>query len=345
MNLQDKLLPIKDKLQTAIELELATIPPYLTALFTIRPGTNAMSSTIIRSVVMEEMLHMLLAGNLLSSIGGSVKLGKANIPDYPVRMDFHGTQFKDRQFDIPLARFSKDTVDIFLQIELPDGFGTGRLEAAAIEVPGYTIGEFYNLIKEDLISVCKEFGEQQVFTGRKECQISEEYYWRGGGTPIVVTNLEQAIAAIDLIVEQGEGASFDGHPSFFDGEKDIPHYFRFNEIYMERRYKKDDDPTKPPTGERIEVDYSQVYPIKPNCKSSDFIRSSELTNLNNLFNEGYSNMLAQLEEGFNGNPSSFYTAILNGMHKLTALAINMVQIPIPGDSAGRNAAPSFEWNL
>lgn len=346
MNLQEQLLPVKEKLQKAIELELATIPPYLTALFSIHPNTNAISAKIIRSVVMEEMLHMLLAGNLLSAIGGSVKLGKDNIPVYPLEMEFQGKVFKNRKFDIHLAAFSKDTVDIFLQIELPDGMQPKTALFKTIVIPGYTIGEFYKEIKDDLKKLCDEYGEENVFTGKKECQISEEFFWRGGGTPIVVTKLSEAFDAIDLIVEQGEGASLpedDTTGSFF--EKDVPHYFRFNEIYHERLYKREDDPMEPPTGDEIEVDYSSVYPIKTSCHSSDFVRHPELERLNNLFNVNYSNMLLQLEEGFGGNPSAFYTAILNGMHKLTPIATNMMQIPIPGDKDGMHAAPSFEWNL
>ena len=60
-------------LQTAIELEHSTIPPYLTAMFTINEDTNAFAYTAIRSVVMEEMLHMTLLHNL-GSFTAKIKL-------------------------------------------------------------------------------------------------------------------------------------------------------------------------------------------------------------------------------------------------------------------------------
>ncbi|MBC9909756.1 ferritin-like domain-containing protein [Chitinophaga varians] len=346
MNLQDQLLPVKEKLQKAIELELATIPPYLTALFSIRPGTNAMAASIIRSVVMEEMLHLLLAGNLLSAVGGSVKLGKNNIPVYPVQMEFQGKQFKNRQFDIHLAAFSEDTISVFLQIELPDGWGVPQLEFDKITVPGFTIGEFYRGIKDDLAHLCNTYGEQNVFTGKKEHQVSEEYFWRGGGTPIIIANLATAAAAIDLIIEQGEGTTepIAVKAFSFAATDEVPHYFRFNEIYHGRLYSQQDDPHLPPTGAVIDIDYQAVFPIKTSCKSSDLRQFPELDYLNNLFNNNYATMLSQLEEGFNGNPAAFYTAILNGMHKLSPLAYNLVQLPIPGDPKGRHAAPSFEWH-
>nr|MCU0322110.1 ferritin-like protein [Chitinophagaceae bacterium] len=49
---------LKKHLQVAIELEHSTIPPYLCALYSIKEGTNVAASQIIRSVVIEEMLHM-----------------------------------------------------------------------------------------------------------------------------------------------------------------------------------------------------------------------------------------------------------------------------------------------
>ena len=56
-------------LQTALELELATIPPYLVALLSIQLPGNRASAEIIRSVMMEEMLHLVLVANVLNAVG------------------------------------------------------------------------------------------------------------------------------------------------------------------------------------------------------------------------------------------------------------------------------------
>ena len=61
-------------LQGAIELEHSTIPPYLTALYSIKKGSNREAAAIIRSVVMEEMLHMTIAANTLNAIGGAPEI-------------------------------------------------------------------------------------------------------------------------------------------------------------------------------------------------------------------------------------------------------------------------------
>src|SRR5262252_6754093 len=75
---------VQASLQAAIELEHATIPPYLYALYSLMPGINSAAAGIIESVVTEEMLHLTLAANILNAIGGSPVLDSpAFIPHYP----------------------------------------------------------------------------------------------------------------------------------------------------------------------------------------------------------------------------------------------------------------------
>jgi hypothetical protein len=56
---------LKATLQSAIELEFATIPPYLCAYWSIKSGINP-AALLIRTIAFEEMLHFGLACNLLS---------------------------------------------------------------------------------------------------------------------------------------------------------------------------------------------------------------------------------------------------------------------------------------
>ena len=64
------LADLREHLQWAIELEHATIPPYLSALYSIDPARNPEVAEVVRSVFVEEMLHLLLAANLLNAVGG-----------------------------------------------------------------------------------------------------------------------------------------------------------------------------------------------------------------------------------------------------------------------------------
>jgi rubrerythrin len=73
-NALEELYPL---LQKAIELEHSTIPPYLTAMFSLKPGTNLVQRQIIHSIVIEEMLHMSIAANILNALGESRRSTKA----------------------------------------------------------------------------------------------------------------------------------------------------------------------------------------------------------------------------------------------------------------------------
>jgi hypothetical protein len=349
MGLKNKKKLVQAKLQKALELELATIPPYLTALFSIHKDANKEAASLIRSVVMEEMLHLTLVANVLTSTGGKVALGRKNLPNYPLKLEFEdGETFMDREFEVDLAPFGKEVINTFMQIELPEWETEeeGLSPRGDLKVEGYTIGQFYESIKKDLLELCEEFGEEEVFNGNLDHQISEENYWNDGGKPIVVKSLKTASAAIEEIIEQGEGAEgslFEGSKASFGERVEVAHYYRFSEIYHARYYKNDDDPQKPPTGDELVVDYSAVYPIKSNCVSTDFEKGSELWKLNNEFNRHYSLMLAQIEESFNGKPGKLTKAIDDGMNSLNPIADKMIQIPIPGDENGFTGAPSFEW--
>ena len=67
----ENLDSLKLHLQFAIGLELTTIPLYLAAEYSIPKGANTAATRVIQSVVIEEMLHMCLAANVLNSIGGA----------------------------------------------------------------------------------------------------------------------------------------------------------------------------------------------------------------------------------------------------------------------------------
>ena len=72
-------------LQAAVDVELWTIPLYLTALYSIQSVSSGNQSAypkyakLIESVVIEEMLHLQLACNVCNAVGYSPKM---NSPVY-----------------------------------------------------------------------------------------------------------------------------------------------------------------------------------------------------------------------------------------------------------------------
>lgn len=72
-------------LQSAIEVELSTIPPYLYAMYSMTDATSK-SYKLIQSVVVEEMLHLALAANVLIAVGGTPRFYDEDVlPPIPRR--------------------------------------------------------------------------------------------------------------------------------------------------------------------------------------------------------------------------------------------------------------------
>lgn len=280
-------------LQTALELELGTIPPYLVALLSIDLSQNREVSELIRSVLVEEMLHLGLVANVLNAVGATPRISARTIPAYPLRMTFQGRPFHNRAFPINLAPFSPETIETFLKIEEPEQLlRSAELMEVRITVPALTVGAFYTQIVM-LIDELAAKGERALFSGPPERQLTPDYYWGSGGGIIVVTDKASANAALDLVISQGEGAwaPSKGEPAAnFAEPMQMGHYFRFKEIAEGRRYLPTDDPGAPPSGGVIAVDYGAVYEFRENPKASDYVRGSSLARLNNAFNFRYTQL-------------------------------------------------------
>ncbi|HET9627733.1 MAG TPA: ferritin-like protein [Kofleriaceae bacterium] len=348
MSLPQEREQLLHRLRTGFLLELGTIPPYMMALLSIRAPHNRVAAELIRTVMVEEMLHMTMVGNVTLSLGGRVAIDADHVPRYPLSLDFEGQRFRDRRFDVDLAPLSSATIDTFMAIEQPDGWGAERqaMATAELEIPGLTIGDFYRQIVQSLESMCREYGERAVFSGDPGHQVSEDYYWSAGGKPIKVVDLETARRAIDVVIDQGEGTTtsiYDGDHRQFGQRAELAHFFRFREIHYGRHYQLTDKPHAPPTGAPFEVDYTQVFPFKPNPRPGDYAAGTPLAQLNRRFNKAYTLMLVQLREAFGGTPRTLYTAIMNGMHGISEIARQMLALPIPGDPDGYHGAPTFEW--
>lgn len=294
---------LHEHLQTALAIEHATIPPYFTAWLSIHEGANRDASQIIRSVMLEEMLHLTLVANLLNAVGGLPHLTQPGfVPHYP-----HSLPHSGESFQVSIEKLSPGAIETFLRIELPE-----RVDASPQQDRYHTIGQFYAAIAEGLKFLCQQVGESTVFCGNPKNQIDKGQFY-GSGHLVVVHDLESALRAIAEIKEQGEGI---GHGVFDDdkvvlgdGDGHEPaHYFRFNEIRIGRRYVPGDTPRSGPSGQAITTDYGAVYPIRSNPRISDYPRDSAIRIELSRFCEGYGALLRCLEEAFRGNPGRLLNA-------------------------------------
>jgi len=327
---------LREHLQWAIELEHSIIPPYLCGLYSIEPGRNLEAVEVISSVVVEEMLHLTLAANLLNAVGGRPQLATPKmLPGYPRPLPH-----SDRSFEISLFRFGPEAIESFLEIEKP----SPKIDHP--EGDNYeTIGQFYQAIERGFRELSATLGEANVFCGDSARQVSDQHFYSGGGRIIPVGNLATTLVALKEIVGEGEGAAhsevWDGDNDVFHPERDqVAHYYRFQELKLGRRYRRGDTPRSAPTGDPISVDWEAVRPMRTNPRSADHAVGSPIRLAQEEFNNSYCALLRSLEEAFNGAPQMLGTAI-GAMYGLKSPALALMQLPTEDGLA--TAGPTFEY--
>lgn len=321
---------LQQSLQVAIQLEHSTIPPYLYALYSLGtdPG-NATVAGIIQSVVSEEMLHMTLACNVLNAVGGRPVIDCPGfIPAYPGPLP-GGVE---SGLQVNLAPFSLAVVkDTFMEIEEPEDpvqFPHPRTELMAAAGPSVTIGQFY----EAIIRQIRSLGPS-IFTGKSEWQVKPPFPENG-----IVTNQASAVAALKMIIDQGEGSS-PTSPVVGGPGTDLAHYYRFAEIVEGRALVA--DCTAPQgysySGEVI-CATGRVAAIPTNPKAAQYALGTAERHAMDSFNYTYTSLLKGLHDLFNGRPDTFGRT-LGAMMSLRQQALDMMA----GVNLHGPMGPSFEY--
>ncbi|MFI0484406.1 ferritin-like protein [Actinomadura sp. 9N215] len=292
-------------LQYALQVEHITVPPYLTAMYTLRPGTNRSSFYVIRSVVLEEMLHMTLVSNLLNAVGGTPCVAHPEfVMKYPATLPLSA-----ENITVPLQHFSPEALRTFLRIEQPQSL-TGPDDP-----DGWTsIGQFYAYIRRGLTNLIHELGEDAVFTGTAGRQVGPDDFYNSGGEVFKVTGRESALLALRVVSEQGEGLGdsiWDSDDQIFGEERQVAHYFRFNEIAEGRHYGPHDLPKDAPSGPPLSVTWEDVYRIDGASTVAEYGQFPDKSVYRHAkaFNDAYATMLAFLQKGFTGQPRDIAHAI------------------------------------
>ena len=333
-------------LRSAMQLEHATIPPYLMALYSIKPGTNSDATHVLRVVVVEEMLHLTLVANVLNAVGGDPDLTAPGfVPLYPAYLPDGETDFQ-----VGIQPFSKEAIGTFLNIERPEKAAPTaekrilprrhRRASQLALVPHhddmcfYSIGEFYAEIERGLDHLHGQLGDA-LFKGDPARQAGPEYYYSGGGELVPVHDMASAKRAITLIIEQGEGLG----GRIYDIEGELAHFYRFQQLQLGHYYETGDaagQPSGPPLG----VDWDAVYRFKANARLADYAAWPDLHAAALDFNKAYGDFLALLTRAFRGRPQLLVEAVPE-MFKLRRKIERLIHNPLP-EGNGLTAAPTFE---
>ena len=287
-------------LQTAIRLEFSTLPPYLTAFFSIREGCNFEVRDLIRSVVLQEMLHMAQAANLLIALGGRPVINsRCFAPVYPGPLP--GGVMPG--LIVRLERATREYIrSFFMPIELPSQTHVALNQTM---YTNNTIGDFYAAVNMTLNQLYQQYG-QSIF-----CESCTQVEWAlapsdtGGGILYIVNNISTAHEAINQIVTQGEGVGpFD--PTVGLGDE-LAHYYKFEEIVCGNMLVR--NTTSPGhysfTGKPIPFDDSGVYPMMDDPCTGKLPPNTNASIYSRVFNEVYLQLLNRIDKTFNGDPEGF----------------------------------------
>jgi hypothetical protein len=242
-------------LAEAMQLEHMIMCQYLFAEFSLKDGTadglTAEQAAAVdrwraklRGIAIEEMLHMCLVANVKSSLGISPALGR---PNYPQLSGYFPTAVQ-----LDLLPFGAEALDHFLFLERPEGMQRDdapefvltaaprdAVDAHELLPRGQeyeTVGHLYRGISEGLRTLASRFGERALFVGSPRAQATPELF--GGWSQVIpVTDLDSALAAIEEIIDQGEGAQ---------GAWEEAHYGRFLSVRQEFEALRQADPTFEP---------------------------------------------------------------------------------------------------
>lgn len=206
------LADLQAALQLAMQLEFATIPPYLCAQWSIDSSNDPSNvGDMIQAIVVQEMFHFALAGNMLTAIGGTPNIATPDfVPAYPTNVLPGGIP---QPLPVDLQPLSPNQLQVFMQIEYPEFPPV----ALALATPPATIGAFYDAVAGGFTTVNPVIVANAHFVNM--------------GEAVQITSIADAVAAIARIKGEGEGTQGSPDQPPADGTQ-FAHYYVFKEIFV-----------------------------------------------------------------------------------------------------------------
>jgi len=206
---------LQDALRTAMRLEFSTIPPYLCAQWSINSDPGGVAD-MIENIVVQEMYHFALAGNMLTAIGGVPDIANASfIPPYLTNVLPGGIP---QQLAVDLQPLTLNQAQVFMQIEYPEFTPVAFAEGPA------TIGAFYDTIAAGFTTV--------------NPTVNPDAFAVNSGEATPIKSIADALAAISLIKAEGEGTA--ASPDQPLASNTFAHYYVFKEIFTGKTLVQDE---------------------------------------------------------------------------------------------------------
>jgi hypothetical protein len=198
-----------------------------------------------------------------------------------------------------------------------------------------TVGHLYRGITKGLAHLVDRFGERAVFVGAPRAQARPELFrWP---QLVAVTDLESAHAAIEEIIDQGEGARGDWHTA---------HYGRFLDMWSEYRELKAADPSFEPARSVRAAFVKQPYDV---VAPQTLMTDPTTLAVAELFNLAYEALLQVLTRFFTHTDETdpqletlVGSAIGLMASVLRPLGSSLTAMPVGEQHPGRTTGPCFE---
>ncbi|MFD8799989.1 ferritin-like domain-containing protein [Streptomyces atroolivaceus] len=328
---------LQEALQQAVILELATLPPYLCGLWSIvdeDQGSDVFRA--IRTIVFDEMSHMGLACNMLTTIGGVPRIADGGlVPVYPGPLP-GGVQ---PDLTVSLMRLSTEALDMYSHIERPEDAVVQGLH----EPEPTSIGAFYQAILDAFRA------RPELIRGTR--QLTRNMSSHGEGNDIVpLTSLEDVEAAVQIIKEQGEGTTVSPENPFPGDTGELAHFYTFRELFHGRRLiRVPDDPTGFAfQGDQIPLPRTLPMGTVPRggWEEGGVPVPDEVRTKLDTFNRRYSALLRFLERAWQEEQPNTAAQMLGRavgqMFALEGPARDLMRIPLP-DGSGDTYGPEFRY--
>jgi hypothetical protein len=348
-------------LTQACELEQGVLCEYLFALYSLKrdphcqEGFSAEQAAqvdrwgrTLAEIAVQEMLHLTLAANLLTALGGPPHFHR---PNFPISCRWYPPDVR-----IALAPFGEASLRHFLYLERPDQIDVEDADmfAAACECRPLTatpttmmaapqdystVGHLYRSIDHGFSRLVERYGEAGVFIGPPHAQMTRKVL--GWKELVAVTDLASAEAAIATIVEQGEGTCGDWRDA---------HFGRLAGILEEYLAATEADPGFVPAWPA-----RPAYVRRPPDQPQAPVISDPLTaRVADLFDAAHQSMLQALcrlwvrggEPGAAGESDEQVATLADTAIELMArvlrpLGAALVTLPLGPDNPGELAGPAF----
>ena len=323
---------LRTALGGAVMLEFATLPPYLSAIWSFKNDLHPVAKSL-RRILQEEMLHMALVCNMLVAIGGRPAINTA-APVYPGKLPLN----VHPELTVPLGGFSPAALAVFMEIERPKHPGHMISLAAANKLMGHVVpGD-----NDDDLTIGQMYDELLQSFMRQRPEMSTDHQITGPLAWMVVRHVDEVARAIGIIQRQGEGSS----GPMDTGADDLAHYYRFAEMAERKKLEQAEAGGPFEFKTPIDLDYARdVWPVgtvPAGGWRDEQMPNPDVRHLVRSFNLTYSKLLDLLQAAWDtrGGQASFLHAI-ETMFALEKYAKPLMQMPRP-DGEG-NYAPDFRY--